>query len=43
MGESRKDVLMKALEAEVSGGSDELGSMFTDDVVGGRRTRPCPG
>ena len=34
MGESRKDVLMKALEAEVSGGSDELGSLFTDDVVG---------
>ena len=34
MGESRKDVLMKALEAEVSGGSDDLGSLFTDDVVG---------
>ncbi len=34
MGESRKDVLMKALEAEVSGESDELGSLFTDDVVG---------
>ncbi len=34
MGESRKDVLMKALEAEVGGGSDELGSLFTDDVVG---------
>ena len=34
MGESRKDVLMKALEAEVSGGSDDPGSLFTDDVVG---------
>jgi len=34
MGESRKDVLMKALEAEVGGGSDDLGSLFTDDVVG---------
>ena len=34
MGESRKDVLMKAIEAEVSGGSDDLGSLFTDDVVG---------
>jgi hypothetical protein len=34
MGESRKDVLMKALEAEISGGSDDPGSLFTDDVVG---------
>ncbi len=34
MGESRKEVLMKALEAEVSGGSDDPGSLFTDDVVG---------
>ena len=34
MGESRKAVLMKALEAEVSGGSDDPGSLFTDDVVG---------
>ena len=34
MGESRKDVLMKAIEAEVSGESDALGSLFTDDVVG---------
>ena len=34
MGDSRKDVLMKALEAEISGGSDDLGSLFTDDVVG---------
>ncbi len=34
MVESRKDVLMKALEAEISGGSDDPGSLFTDDVVG---------
>jgi ketosteroid isomerase-like protein len=34
MGESRKDLLMKAIEAEVSGESDDLGSLFTDDVVG---------
>ena len=34
MGGSRKDVLMNALEAEVSGGSDDLGSLFTEDVVG---------
>ena len=34
MGESRKDVLMKALEAEVGGGSEDLSSLFTDDVVG---------
>ena len=34
MGESRKAVLLKALEAEVSGGSDDPGSLFTDDVVG---------
>ena len=34
MDESRKAVLLKALEAEVSGGSDDPGSLFTDDVVG---------
>ena len=34
MGESRKDVLKKALEAEVGVGSDDLGMLFTDDVVG---------
>jgi hypothetical protein len=34
MGESRKDVLLKALEAEVSGQSADLGTLFTDDVVG---------
>ena len=34
MGESRKDVLMKALEAEISGGSDDLSTLFTDDVIG---------
>src|ERR1700710_404065 len=35
MSESRKNVLLKALEAEVGGGSVDLGSRFTDDVVGG--------
>jgi hypothetical protein len=34
MSESRKNVLLKALEAEVGGGSIDLGSLFTDDVVG---------
>jgi SnoaL-like domain len=34
MSESRKDVLLKALEAEVGAGSVDLGALFTDDVVG---------
>ena len=34
MSESRKDVLLKALEAEVGGSSVDLGTLFTDDVVG---------
>ena len=34
MGESRKDVLMKALGAEVGSTSVDLGTLFTDDVVG---------
>ena len=34
MSESRKDVLVKALEAEVGGASVDLGTLFTDDVVG---------
>ncbi len=34
MGESRKDVLMKALEAEAKGEFDDLDSLFTEDVVG---------
>ena len=34
MGGSRKEVLLKALEAEVGGGSDDLSALFTDDVVG---------
>jgi ketosteroid isomerase-like protein len=34
MGESRKVVLSKALEAEVGGESVDLGTLFTDDVVG---------
>ena len=34
MSESRKDVLLKALEAEVGDESADLGALFTDDVVG---------
>jgi ketosteroid isomerase-like protein len=34
MGGSRKEVLLKALEAEVGGGSEDLSALFTDDVVG---------
>ncbi len=34
MSESRKDVLSKALEAEVAGASVDPGTLFTDDVVG---------
>jgi ketosteroid isomerase-like protein len=34
MSESRKDVLLKALEAEVGGASVDVGALFTDDVVG---------
>ena len=34
MSESRKDVLLKALEAEVGSASVDLGTLFTDDVVG---------
>ena len=34
MSESQKDVLLRALEAEVGGASVDLGSLFTDDVVG---------
>ena len=34
MSESRKDVMLKALEAEVGSESVDLGSLFTDDVVG---------
>jgi len=34
MSESRKDVLLKALEAEAGGASDDLSTLFTDDVVG---------
>ncbi len=34
MSESRKDVLLKALEAEVGVASVDLGTLFTDDVVG---------
>lgn len=34
MGDSRKDVLLKALEAEALGGSVDRSTLFTDDVVG---------
>jgi len=34
MSTSRKDVLLKAIEAEVAGESVDLGTLFTDDVVG---------
>ena len=34
MSESHKDVLLKALEAEVGGSSVDPGTLFTDDVVG---------
>ena len=34
MSDSRKDVLLKALEAEVGGGSVDPSTLFTDDVVG---------
>ena len=34
MSESRKDVLLKALEAEVGGASVDRATLFTDDVVG---------
>ena len=34
MSRSRKDVLAKALEAEVGGETVDVGTLFTDDVVG---------
>ena len=34
MSESRKDVLLKALEAEVGGALVDLSTLFTEDVVG---------
>jgi ketosteroid isomerase-like protein len=34
MSESRKDVLLKALQAEVGGAPDDPRSLFTEDVVG---------
>ena len=34
MTRSRKDTLARALEAEVGGESVDLGTLFTDDVVG---------
>jgi len=34
MSQSRKDVLLQALEAQVGGESVDLDTLFTDDVVG---------
>ena len=34
MSDSRKDVLLKAIEAEVGSESVDLSALFTDDVVG---------
>ena len=34
MSESRKDVLLKALEAEVGGAPVDAGTLFTEDVIG---------
>jgi ketosteroid isomerase-like protein len=34
VSESRKDVMVKALEAEVGSASVDLGALFTEDVVG---------
>ncbi len=34
MSDSRKDVLLKALEVEIGAASRDLGTLYTDDVVG---------
>ena len=34
MSESRKDVLSKAIDAEVGGEAADLATLFTDDVIG---------
>jgi hypothetical protein len=34
MSESRKDVLSKAIDAEVGGASVDVSTLFTDDVIG---------
>ncbi len=34
MSESRKDVLLRALEAEIGGAPDDPRTLFTEDVVG---------
>jgi SnoaL-like domain len=34
MSDSRKDVLMKALEAEVGGEAVDMSTLFTDDIAG---------
>jgi ketosteroid isomerase-like protein len=43
MSESRKDVLLKALEAEAGVASVDLGTLFTDDVVGWSPIMSVPG
>jgi len=34
MSESRKDVLLKALEVEIGAATADIGTLFTDDVAG---------
>jgi ketosteroid isomerase-like protein len=43
MSESRKDVLLKSLEAEAGVASVDLGTLFTDDVVGWSPIMSVPG
>ena len=43
MTESRKDVLLKAIEAEIGVGSADLDTLFTDDVVGWSPTATVSG
>ncbi len=43
MTESRKDVLLKAIEAEIGVGAADLDTLFTDDVVGWSPTATVSG
>ena len=43
MGESRKDVLLKAIEAEAGVSSFDPASCSQTTSSGGRRTRACQG
>jgi ketosteroid isomerase-like protein len=43
MSESRKEVLLKAIEAETGAESVDLGTLFTDDVVGWSPTMMASG